>query len=310
MLCGKTKFRFAMVAALALSLLLTASGQAQVADESQEASQTTTRGEIELRLLTYNIKGGSCGDKRSNDNLARLVKRLRRLKDNYGFDVVALQEVHHDQADTIASELGFRYKHYFRTFLCDNGSRGNAILSRYPIESTRIKSFFFQEEEGGGEKRNVIGVSIRVRRRLLYIYTTHLTSEGGASNQPNTIRAQQAGECVDFIDELRPEGRRAVLMGDFNAERQPSINFSSNTYATVTDKFRDAWALWARRHGIHIDDPDGYTNPTWGIDPPPTKRIDYIFLRKGSRLNVEAVDVLNTLNLSDHFPVFARISFN
>lgn len=309
MLCGKTKFRFAMAAAVALLLLFTASVRAQDI-AVPEAPQPPAQGQVELRLLTYNIFGGPCDDKRSADNFEQLVRRLRRLKDNYGFDVVALQEVHRDQADEIAKRLRLEYKHYYRTITCDNGSRGNAILSRYPIETTRRKSFNFQEDEGGGERRNVVGVSIRVRRRLVYIYTTHLTSKGRASNQPNVVRALQAGECVDFIDEALPPGDRAVIMGDFNAERRPAIDFSSNTYEVMTNKFRDAWAIWARGHGININDPDGFTNPTWNFKPPPAKRIDYIFLRKGSGLNVEAVDVLNTLSLSDHFPVFARISFN
>jgi endonuclease/exonuclease/phosphatase family metal-dependent hydrolase len=262
-----------------------------------------------LGLLTYNIRGGSCADKRSGEDLARLVETLRVLKDQHALDVVALQEAHADQAEAIGKGLGFPHIHYFPTvFSCAGGTRGNAILSRHPIETRRVEIFAAQEREGAGERRNVIGVRIRVGGRPVHVYTTHLTAQGPSSNQPNAVRARQATECVNFIRGERPRAVRAILMGDFNAEPLPSVSPRVGAYAAVTRSFRDVWALALPPRDLN--DPSGFTNPTWGFSPPPRKRIDYIFLRKGSRLNLVAVSVLNTINLSDHFPLFARISFD
>jgi endonuclease/exonuclease/phosphatase family metal-dependent hydrolase len=265
-----------------------------------------------LGLLTYNIRGGACGEKRPGEDLTRLVDTLRGLKDQHSLDVVALQEVYADQADAIGKGLGFSHAYYFPTvFSCGGvGTRGNAILSRYPIEAKRVEVFAAQEKEGNDEKRNIIGVRIRVGGRPVHIYTTHLTSQGPSSDQPNRIRARQATECVNFIRGERPRAARAILMGDFNAEPTRSINPSAGAYAAVTRNFRDVWALALPPRGLN--DPAGHTiNTRWPSDPPPrSKRVDYIFLRKQSRLNLVAVSVLNTVDLSDHFPLFARISFD
>lgn len=265
-----------------------------------------------LSLLTWNIKGGSCDNKLSGQELNSLVVELQHRTNIHNLDVLALQEIHRDQARRIAEAVGFLHLYFSPTIICggDRPNRGNVIISRYPFENRKTHQFFYKHPEED-ERRNVIGVSIRVGGRVISIYTTHLTARGESSN-PNFYRAQQAGECVDFINESR-----AILMGDFNAERRPLIDFSHNPYAVITNRFRDAWAIWAKRNNIPINDSRGYTNPTGGNSQggpnyhPPSKRIDYIFLRKGSRLDVVAAGVLRgTRQLSDHFPVIAHLSFD
>jgi endonuclease/exonuclease/phosphatase family metal-dependent hydrolase len=105
-------------------------------------------------------------------------------------------------------------------------------------------------------------------------------------------------------------------MGDFNAERNPTIDFVNNAYANltssqVTNNFRDAWAIWAQNEGVNINSSQGYTNPTGKPYDPAKKRIDYVFLRKSSGINVvRAARLRRTGNVSDHYPVLALLAFN
>lgn len=99
---------------------------------------------------------------------------------------------------------------------------------------------------------------------------------------------------------------RAILIGDFNAEWNPNIIFAYNAYEQVTNKFRDAWAIWARNQKPPVKDRAGYTVPSGK----PYKRVDYIFLRKSSGINVVRAVRPRTGHASDHYPVLAVLSFN
>src|SRR2546423_1128319 len=225
---------------------------AQAESEEASAAQSTVR----LNVLTWNIKGGTCTEKRSDDDLTPVVTELQRLKNIYDLDVIALQEVFSDQVDRIKEAVGFDGMHFYPTITCGGGrpDRGNAIISRYRIEEIRKRRRVFSHQNPDeNEQRNIIRASISVKGERVYLYTTHLTAKPDPSRpeppkkgycpsnddscESNFFRAQQAGESVDFVNEDRQRESsrpfRAILMGDFNAERNPTIDFPFNAYANV-----------------------------------------------------------------------------
>lgn len=289
-------------------------------------------GAVRLGVLTWNVEGGKC-DAPRQEVLTRVAGELANLKKDFGLDVIALQEVFEYQAEGIRNAVDFRYMHFYPTIKCDDGKlRGNAIVSRYRFEAgTKRHKVFFWQNPDEDEKRNVIGGRIRVEGRVVYLYTTHLSAKEDPNRprqskkgycpshedscESNFWRAQQAGESVDFTDEDRQRDHaspfRAILMGDFNAEHNPTIPFTFSAYKQVTDRFNDAWGIWARNEHIDLDSQQGYTNPAGDPDHPPKKRIDYVFLKENSRINVvRATRLLRTGSASDHYPVLAILSFN
>ena len=320
---------------LTLLFLFPGATYGQEIADTQDAARAAAQGAVRLRVLTWNVEGGRCGAPRP-EVLTTVTSHLKRLKDDEGLDVVALQEVFKHQADHIASELSFENVHFRHTIDCGDGhTRGNAIVSRYRFEagSRRHHRFRVQHPEEE-EERNVIGGSIMVEGRRVYLFSTHLTAKaekprtrgpsrsrfcphGEDSCEANFWRAEQAAEAVDFAEGYRPSDRRkqfrALLMGDFNAERNPHIEYGRNAYRQVTEKYRDAWIISAHNRGWDPGDRRGFTLPTGpypGPDPS-YKRVDYVFLRKDSGVNVvSAARLRRTGDASDHYPVRAVLRFN
>jgi endonuclease/exonuclease/phosphatase family metal-dependent hydrolase len=329
------KNNFLGIMILTLLLLFSGATYGQEIAAVQDDARASAHGAVSLLVLTWNVEGGKCDAPRA-EVLTVVSGHLARLKREDGLDVVALQEVFQYQADGIAAALNFRNVHFYPTITCDDGKlRGNAILSRYRFEvgSKRQHPFEIQHPEEK-EKRNVIGGSIQVEGRRVYLFSTHLTSteenpktrgpskkrfcdSAEDSCEANFWRAQQAVESVDFAEGYRParaEPFRAILMGDFNAERNPTItDRDRNAYRQVTGRFRDAWVISSQNMGWEIGDRRGFTIPTGPVNRPDPayKRVDYVFLRKNSGINVvSAARLRRTGDASDHYPVRAILSFN
>lgn len=91
-----------------------------------------------VRIITYNIHKGIGGvDRRYQPD--RIIEALAR----YDADVIHLQEVddgvprsrHHRQVDLIGDALDMPYRAFQRNVALTQGHYGNAILSRFPLES-------------------------------------------------------------------------------------------------------------------------------------------------------------------------------
>lgn len=91
-----------------------------------------------FRLLTYNIHKGIGGvDRRYRP------ERIQEVIEHYAADLVLLQEVDegvkrsqfHQQAELLADRCGFEHRAYQRNVRVKDGHYGNAIFSRWPLES-------------------------------------------------------------------------------------------------------------------------------------------------------------------------------
>lgn len=222
-----------------------------------------------------------------------IVAELRALAP----DVIVLQEVLQDaalpnQAQVLASRLGYDY----RFFSVDAPSQvrryGNAILVRGKIEASREVKLAPLVDY-----RNVGWVRATVQGRPLNLYVTHLhhTPEGGA------IRAEQMAGVLELI-ETTADGVPSVLGGDFNTRSDtPEL-------AVLKAKFTEAYA------GAHADQDANtpvHTTLNTHLGHPP-ERIDHVFVQRDGFRVVDARIILDQPDSSgawpsDHYGVWVRV---
>ena len=130
--------------------------------------------------------------------------------------------------------------------------------------------------------------------RLFWVFNTHLDHVGVQS------RAKAIALLLAKIDQFNNFNYPVILMGDFNLEPDDKSIIELKT------KMNDA-------RDVSISSPFGPigTFNNFEFDQPVTKRIDYIFISKNTKLEVKKYAVLtDSKNLSypsDHFPVYVEI---
>lgn len=231
-----------------------------------------------FRVMTYNIHHGEGLDKKVDlERIAALIKRERA-------DLVALQEV--DRGTQRTSKRNFPSEFaeltgmtcvFSNNYHFQGGEYGNAILSRYPVKQATNRLYKMLNE---GEQRGLLQVVLDARGRELVFMSTHIDfRKADEERLANTVEIRQAAASYNR--------KPVILCGDFNATPD------SRTYAALSEAFQDTWKL--------AGSGDGFTIPA----TKPTKRIDYIWLSKGSSLKPQNIQVV-TSEASDHLPVVAE----
>ena len=229
-------------------------------------------------------------------------------------DIIALQEVwKHDGisfAAKLAGKLGFHYVFENCMDVGDTGF-GNAILSRWPIETTDQISLYGKEQTG--ESRIAIYAEIDGPRGKIPLFVTHLNWKLDESH----IRQKQVADLARFIGSKPLTKFPPVLCGDFNADpdSEEMRMLTGLTTAPVEGLvFYDAWGFaGAGSGGMTWDN----SNPYVGMDFEPDRRIDYILVglpaAKGAGHIVECAVVgnrpINDIYPSDHFAILAELRY-
>ncbi len=153
-----------------------------------------------LRVVTYNVH--KCRGLDGRTIAARIADVLGEIEP----DVVALQEVMEHQAEAIARELAFAFvmgesrKHLGAVY-------GNAVLSRFPIRTSRNYDLTVQ----GRESRGCLRADVVWRGpAVLHVFNVHL----GTSFLERRRQARRlvAAELLSDLSLERPR----LVMGDFN----------------------------------------------------------------------------------------------
>ena len=222
-----------------------------------------------------------------------IVAELRTLAP----DVVVLQEVLQDaslpnQAQVLASRLGYEYRFFSADAPAQARRYGNAILVKGKIDASReVKLAPLDDYRTAG------WVRATVQGRPLNVYVTHLhyTPAGGA------IRAQQIAGVLDLVD-ATADDVPSVIGGDFNTRSDtPELT-------ALVMRFADAYA--ALHAGEDPNTPAHATlNPHLGHPP---VRIDHVFAQRGVFRMMDARIILNRADAagawpSDHYGVWARL---
>lgn len=222
-----------------------------------------------------------------------IVAELRTLAP----DVIVVQEVLQDvalpnQAQVLASRLGYDYRFFSVDAPSQARRYGNAILVRGTVEASREVKLAPLDDY-----RNAGWVRATVRGRPLNVYATHLhhTPEGGA------IRAEQVAGVLALIDATSGDVP-SVIGGDFNTRSDtPEL-------APLAAKFIEAYA---RTHEVGDANAIAHSTLNTHLGHPP-ERIDHVFVQRDAFRVVDARIILDRPDAdgawpSDHYGVWVRV---
>lgn len=234
-----------------------------------------------LRILTYNIHHGE-----GLDGKVDLI-RISELITNLQADIVCLNEVDKGVARTKGRDLTAELAALTRmtgvfsnNYHYQGGEYGNAILSRYPVISSRNTHFKMLRP---GEQRGILQVRIDAGGREVVFMATHIDYR-----PDDTERLMNVDEIFGLLAGY--QGKTVIVAGDFNDTPGRAV------HTKMKERFRDAWE--------EAGQGDGLTIPV----KKPTKRIDYIWLEKNAPLQVKEITVPYT-EASDHLPLFSVLEW-
>lgn len=280
-----------------------------------------------MRVVTYNIQYGKGRDERYD--IDRTAEAL------VGADIIGLQEVEAywdrsgniHQVERIAERLGGYHAAFGATvdiFKNLDGRPvrrqfGNAILSRWPIITTR--TFLFPKLgpiNAHSIQRGVTEATIDTPIGLIRVYTSHfshLCDEERIEHARFTLDVHRratiegpvsSGDHPDtsWLEEPPPAvPSQAILMGDLNLTPDGPVypllvGPASRMYGRLAcpDGFVDAWTAAG-----HAEDAGPTIYKDW--EARTGRRIDYILVTPGLKDRIRAAEVLRDTDASDHQPV-------
>jgi len=236
-----------------------------------------------IRFMTYNIHHGE-----GIDSIIDISRISQIIVDNK-IDVAALQEVDKgvkrtnkiDIPGLLAEQTGMNYS-FRKNIDYQEGEYGNCILSRFPIISDTNFHYSMLRE---GEQRGLLQTVINFEGIDIVVMNTHLDYRGDDSERILNVR-----EIFEIMDNYL--GLPIIIAGDFNDVPENRVHLR------MKQKFIDVWE--------YLNGELGFTYPAEN----PTKRIDYIFIKKPSeqrdevRLIPTKISILKSA-ASDHVPVIA-----
>ncbi len=265
-----------------------------------------------LRVMTLNLwhDAGPWAERR---------KRIREWIDRLEPDLIGFQEAlrvpGEEQVSALLGDRGYHVDFvaaspfWKRGHEQDAGEVGNALASRWPIESREELRL---PESGDGEKRAALSVTVRAPSGLVGLTVTHLNWK----LDQGWVRERQVEAVCDLALGRRPEGGfPPVLVGDFNAEPgSAEIRYVTGRQSLGGRSvcFLDAWERAGEGDGITWSN----RNPHARLECEPDRRIDYVFVglprqKEGRgeilRCRVVCNDEQHGVWPSDHFGVYAEL---
>jgi endonuclease/exonuclease/phosphatase family metal-dependent hydrolase len=261
--------------------------------------------QVELVVMTYNIRAGK-GDDGSNQDPRAGLAQIADVIRAQDADIVLLQEVDRnvertgniDEAAILADELGM--DHAFAPAIpLQGGEYGIAILSRLPIASPESVALPFTDYSQShpdlpafySEPRVAQVVRVASGELALSVINTHL---GLTRDQ----RMDQLEKVADLIHGALVDGR-VIFGGDLNVEPD------ALELVPVRRLLDDCYQGLEGENGLRRDIPirERLTFPS----DDPTECIDYLFVSRWA-IDVLSTEVIET-TASDHRPVVTRLRF-
>lgn len=231
-----------------------------------------------LNIVTYNIHHGRGLD--GNVDIERIADVIQQTK----ADIIALQEVDKftersgnlDIVKELSLQTGLEYTAFGKNLDYEGGEYGNAILSRFPIQS--VQNFHF--ENLSDEQRGVLAAEISIQHHSLLFINTHL-------DHTKETDKERVLYTEKIVDKIIPSYQSdiIILAGDLNDIP------GSKTYQTIQSNLKDAWNK--------AGEGEGFTIPVKN----PDRRIDYIFYSGNTKATEANVFYSEA---SDHLPLCVR----
>jgi endonuclease/exonuclease/phosphatase family metal-dependent hydrolase len=226
----------------------------------------------EATVATYNVHRWTGVNGRSAIDPARAGFVISELD----ADVIALQEVlrpydEEDPLTALCSALGLHFV-YATTRIHKRGEQGNAILSRFPIETCSVLDISHSRIE----KRGVLAAQFGDSERSFSVIATHLS----------LVDRTRARQVHSLLQHPELNSGPSVLLGDMNAWRK----------CKATRRLDDEFS----RHHNHKWPP---SFPA----PRPVLALDRIYSVNVEVKEVYAHNTPSSRRASDHLPVVARV---
>ncbi len=234
---------------------------------------------MNLKIATYNIAAGLSNGYFKKKNYYKAADVIKSIN----ADIITLNEVGKplpdfikEHTDFIANHCGYKYFIFAKATTYRAFPYGNAVLSKYPIESSEIYPIkkFVQLLPGIYEPRCILSVKISSEKPVRII-CTHL----------GLFPDEQKMGLLKVSQLVKASEIPTVFMGDLN------ISNNNKMFTPIKSILKDACEM----HGITLK-----TYPSFK----PRKRLDYIFVTEN--ISVTDVKVVNNI-ASDHLPLVAKI---
>ena len=263
---------------------------------------------MKLRIATYNIhKGVSSFGSRPR------IHALKQALASMHADVLFLQEVQgrHDllaarhsshwpaeaQHEFLAGDS--HHAAYGMNAVYDHGHHGNALLSCFPIATSRNQDV----SDHAYEARGILHCVVQIRQVEVHCYVIHLGLFAGS-------RKRQTDALIDAVGSSAPPDAPLIIAGDFN-DWGNHLSESLRSQLGVTEVFDDVLAPrsltgYLRRLSGHAP---AKIKPARTFPAAlPWLRLDRIYVRGFA---VESAQVLHGAlwaRLSDHAPIVATLT--
>ncbi|WP_088101716.1 endonuclease/exonuclease/phosphatase family protein [Xanthomonas retroflexus] len=277
--------------ALGLAIALALPGLAPAAEPASAADAATAVGEPGMSMVTFNLHH----DREDWPSRRRtIVAELKRLQP----DAIALQEVIQrrsvrNQAQWLASQLGYRYVFVSTDPVGAPKRYGNALLTRRPILAHGEHLLLPLDDY-----RTVAHLRIDVEGRPVNVYATHLNERSDDAGQ--RIRRNQVEDLLRFIAGSSA-GAPVVIAGDFNAL------VDAGDLSELRSHYGDSYG------SVHVNtDLAGVSTLNRHYYQAPS-RIDHIFFQQDEMVAREAKILFDQPDdgrwASDHYGVWTRLQF-
>jgi endonuclease/exonuclease/phosphatase family metal-dependent hydrolase len=285
-------------------------GNLEIAQESQrEAYIQTSQPSVRFTVATYNVQARPV-----LDAAEQKFRAIGPLLDQ--FQIVALQECFTAHRLLWAqTTFPSRIHDGSKTAWYRLVSSGLSLLSRFRAKEASVQKFrdpaglryLFRAQKDGLASKGVLFARYDLGNgRLLDVYNTHM--EAGGDETSSEARRIQAGELVHFVNSQSPPDNAVLLVGDFNM--RPLGKRKSGRRQAL----RDPSSLERSQLLESISGQLGLTNAGSLAGRPPSKTLDHIFFRSGTKTQLKPVawkverssfrDAAGN-SWSDHDPVIA-----
>ncbi|RJG05008.1 endonuclease [Noviherbaspirillum cavernae] len=261
---------------------------------------------MKLRIATYNIHKG-VSSFRSQPRVHALKQALSTME----ADITFLQEVQgrHDRfAMRHAARWPEQAQHQFfageklhsaygMNAIYDHGHHGNALLSCYPIASSRNQDV----SDHAYESRGILHCVVDTPHGPVHCFVVHLGLFAGS-------RKRQTDALIEAVENSAPRGAPIIIAGDFN-DWTNKLSETLRMQLSVTEVFDHN--LPSRGFGAYLHRLAGRGTK---VQPArtfpaalPWLRLDRIYVRG---FKVETAQVLHGglwARLSDHAPIVATL---
>lgn len=240
-----------------------------------------------LRIVTYNVHG------QSGAAIARAVTADPRLR---GASLILLQEIEHHGGDALtgaadaARRLGMAHAYAPGYGIGATGSHGVAILSRFPLSEVEVIELPRYRVKFNSARRIALGATVAVGGRpALRVYSVHL------DNRVNPAR--RIAQLEPVLERAARDRGAVIIGGDVN----------TSPFCWLANVVPVPCSVQGTRLERHVR-ARGFATPVTASGPTSpwlSMRLDAIYTRG---VAVSAIGVARAVRISDHFPLWARIT--